>query len=101
MLVDHTIQAWLETDNARGNLITPYVRSAEPRTLQYRVQANKEGAGGRSQISQSGTVTIEVNQPKALGSIGLSVSASDTCRIQLTLADAGVVIATYDFPCPR
>ena len=101
MLVDDNIQVWLETDSTRGKLITPYIQSAQPRTLQYRVQASKEGTSGRSQISQSGTVTMEGDQPKALGTIGMSVSASDTCRIELSLTEAGELIATYVLPCPR
>lgn len=101
MVVDDNIQVWLEADKRKGSLITPYIQSTVPQTLQYRVRASKEGNHGHSEITQSGTVTIDGEKPVALGSIGMSVAPSDTCRIELSLADGGVLFATYVLPCPR
>ena len=101
MVVDGNIQVWLETDKLKGSLITPYIRSAVQQTIQYRVRASKEGRHGRSEITQSGTVTTEAEQPVALGTIGMSVAPADACRIELSLAEGGVLFATYVLPCPR
>ncbi len=101
MVVDSNIQVWLETDARTGSIITPYLRSAVPQTVQYQVRASKEGSHGRSVITQSGTVTTEAEQAVALGSIGMSVAPADACRIELSLAEGGVLFATYVLPCPR
>ena len=101
MAVDGNIQVWLETDHKRGSLVTPYVQSAEPRTLQYRVRATKEGSAGRSELTQSGRVKIESAQPVALGKFSMSVGSADKCRIELSLLEDGALLATYILPCPR
>jgi len=101
MVVDDNIQVWLEADKRKGSVVTPYIKSKVPQTLQYRVRASKEGHHGRSEITQSGTVTIQDDRPVALGSIGMSVAPADTCRIELSLAEGGVLFATYVLPCPQ
>ena len=100
MVVDDNIHVWLEADQRKGSLVTPYIQGRMPKTLQYRVRATKEGSHGRSEITQSGTVTISKEKPVALGTIGMSVAPSDTCRIELSLAEGGVMFATYVLPCP-
>lgn len=101
MVVDGDIQVWLESDLRNGSVVTPYIRTAIQQTLQYRVRASKEGSHGRSEITQSGTITTEAAQAMALGSIGMSVRPTDTCRIELSLAEGGMLVATYVLPCPR
>ena len=101
MVVDDNIQVWLETDARKGSLITPYVQSAQPRTLQYRVRATKEGPSGRSEVSQSGKVQIENAEPVALGRFAISSAATDQCRIELSLLEGGELLATYVLPCPQ
>ncbi|NYT24143.1 hypothetical protein H0A73_11055 [Alcaligenaceae bacterium] len=101
MFVDGNIQVWLEADKMKGSVITPYIQSSVQQTLQYRLRATKEGSHGRSEISQSGTITTEARQPMALGTIGMSVAPEDACRIELALAEGGVLIATYLLSCPR
>ena len=101
MMVDDNIQVWLETDARTGNLITPYVQSTQPRTLQYKVRAMKEGPGGRSQVSQIGRVDIKDTRPVALGRFGMSMPGADQCRIELSLLESGELLATYILPCPE
>lgn len=101
MAVDTTIQVWLEADASRGSVVTPYIQSDVPRQLEYRVRASKEGSGGRSEITQSGKVSVQGGVAVALGTIGMTVSPQDQCHIELSLADGGVLVATYVLPCPR
>ncbi|MCI2808558.1 curli-like amyloid fiber formation chaperone CsgH [Eoetvoesiella caeni] len=101
MFIDGNIQVWLEADKAKDNIITPYIRSPVQQTLQYRVRATKEGSHGRSEISQSGTITTQAQQAMALGTMSMNIAPTDTCRIELSLAEGGVFFAMYLLDCPR
>lgn len=101
MFIDGNIQAWLQADEKRGSLITPYIRSPIQQTLQYRVRATKEGKYGRSEISQSGTITTRAQVAIPLGTISMATTPTDICRIELSLAEGGVFFATYFLDCPR
>ena len=99
MVVDHNIQIWLETE--ASSIITPYVQSDIPRKLEYRVRASKRGQSGRSEVTQSGKVSIQSGEPVALGTIGMSLSPRDECHIELSLTDGGVLVATVVLDCPQ
>ena len=101
MLVDGDIQVWLESDGRKGSLITPYIQSPDERTIQYLLKAVKSGRSGRSQITQSGTVTTTSNQPVALGRFSISIASDDECHIELFLTDDGALLAEFMLPCPR
>lgn len=101
MDVDNDIEVWLETDQNRGNLMTPYLQSKTPQVLEYRLRARKKGRSGRSEITQSGSVRLSRGKPTALGSIGMSVAQGDDCYIELSLVDGGALIASYILSCPE
>jgi hypothetical protein len=101
MFIDGNIQAWLEADKLKGSVITPYIRSPIQQTLQYRVRATKEGSHGKSEISQSGTITTRARQAMPLGTISLSITPADVCLVEVSLAEGGIFFATYLLDCPR
>lgn len=102
MIADADIQAWLETSaRTTPSIITPYVQSTVDRTLKYRLHAVREGQGGKSEISQGGTVNVVAKKPTALGRMSFTVSLNDQCLITLTLTEAGAQVGEYRFECPR
>lgn len=101
MFVDADIQVWLESSAPRTEIVTPYILSPVEKTLQYRLRAIKESSRGRSEISQSGTVTAPAKKALALGKMAMSIAPADTCRIELTLSESGVMFATYLLECPN
>lgn len=102
MIADANLHVWLETNtNARPSIVTPYVESSEDKRIHYRLRATKSGRSGTSEVSQSGTVNVQAKKPTPLSEMSISAGKSDTCRIELTLAEGGAPLGAYNFDCPR
>lgn len=101
MNADADIQVWLETlSRTRPGVIVPYVMSTEQKQLRYQIRAVKSGKSGNSTLGQGGTVTLVPDVPKALSRMSISHATGDTCRIDLTLTEAGKQDRNYQFACP-
>lgn len=99
---DSDIQVWLEAASRnQPSLIVPYVKSGHQATLQYKVEARKEGKTGKSVLRQGGSVTIYPGQILSLGSMSLSRNTHDTCFVVLSLYEQGKNVAVYRFDCPQ
>jgi curli production protein len=100
MNTDADIQVWLETiARTTPGIIVPYVQSSENTTLRYLVTAVRESSGGRSEMTQEGTVTLTADVPKALSRMALSRERNDSCTVNLTLSLAGTEDRNYRFNC--
>lgn len=102
MAADLNLQVWLEkVPNTHPAVVVPYVKSTEEGTVQYQLNAIRQGQGGSSRVGQSGEVHVPANQAVALSSFSLSVGQDDQCRIELTLVSNGAPAGNYRFDCPR
>lgn len=102
MIADTNLQVWLETDaNTRPAMIIPYVQSEKNRSIHYRLYAIKDGRSGTSRVSQSGTIRVLAKQPTAISRMSISTNKSDSCRIELILAEGGFPVGKYSFDCPK
>ncbi|MEO6960189.1 MAG: curli-like amyloid fiber formation chaperone CsgH [Burkholderiaceae bacterium] len=102
MIADANFHVWLETNtNTKPSIVIPYVQSSEDKRIHYRLRATKSGRSGTSDVSQSGTVNIQAKRPTALSKMSISANKSDTCQIELTLAESGATVGSYHFDCPR
>lgn len=99
---DSDIQAWLEAaSRSQPSLIVPYVKSGHQATLQYEIEARKEGKSGKSVLRQGGSVTIYPGQTVNLGSMTLSRNMHDICFVVLSLYEREKKVANYRFDCPK
>ncbi|HET8704325.1 curli-like amyloid fiber formation chaperone CsgH [Castellaniella sp.] len=102
MAADLNLQVWLDSGTgAQAGTVVPYVQSPEDRAIDYRLQAIKQGPSGTSQITQSGSVALQANQPTALTRFSMSLGTHDQCQIELLIFSQGVQAGTYRFTCPR
>lgn len=102
MIADTNLQVWLETDaNTRPAMLIPYVQSDKNRNMHYQLYAIKDGRSGSSRVSQSGTIQVLAKQPTAISRMSLSTNKSDSCRIELILAEGGLPLGKYSFACPQ
>jgi hypothetical protein len=102
MIADANFHVWLEVNTTtRPSIVVPYVQSNQDKRIHYRLSATKSGRSGTSDVSQSGTVNVQAKRPTALSEMSISASKSDTCQIDLTLAERGVTLGSYHFDCPR
>ena len=100
MNADSDIQVWLETfSRTQPSIIVPYVKSSHDTTLRYKLRATQESNGGRAVIGQGGTVAVLADVPAPLMKMSLNRNAHDTCRINLTVSEAGNRDRKYEFDC--
>lgn len=95
------IQVWIDTHPAHGaQVMTPYVKSAENRSLQYRVRVVKSGSSGRSELQQGGSVNVFAGADTALGKMTLTLKEGDDCEIEVVHTEHGHEDTQYRFDCP-
>jgi len=94
------IDVWLETEGAARALV-PYVRSAEPVTAGWRLRLTREHRGGRSDIRQSGTVSLAAGVPRRLSSTAVPREDGDRCTVEIEITEGNGVIRIFRFECPR
>jgi hypothetical protein len=98
---DTDIQTWLELEqNAPPAIIVPFVSSAKPRQLDYRIRAHVTSGAGQSRISQGGTVQVPANAPTPLARLSLQYSLQGNCNIDIELEENGVNLGVKRFKCP-
>ena len=78
-----------------GNNLTvePTVLGPADKSLRYEMKVRREGAGGSSNSSQSGTVRLDAQGNGKLASNSVSVSPSDHYEITVRLFDAEQMVA--------
>ncbi|MBJ6107397.1 hypothetical protein JAO73_00130 [Hymenobacter sp. BT523] len=84
-------QARLELHQADGLLtVTGHCRNLQPTAARYRYEMalRREGAGGRSQNTQRGEVSVAPQQEVSLSQTRVNVGGQDTYRILLRVFDA-------------
>lgn len=102
MIADADMNVWLETLSAsQPSVIVPYVQSAADKNVSFRVKMVKEGKGGRSEVSQGGTLFVPAAKAVALGRMSVNVGAQDNCHIEVSFTEAGKPAGEYRFDCPR
>ena len=102
MVADADIQVWLEAvAQSRPSVIVPVVQSAVDKQVDYRVRVIREREGGRSEVSQGGTVFMPAATPTPLGRMSVSLKDGDICEIELTFLQSGKLVDERRFDCPR
>ena len=101
MNADADIQVWLETA-ARTNpeIIVPYVQATGNKILQYSVRTVREGAHGRSDMAQSGAVTVQANVATPLVRMSVTRGKQDYCHIEIVISEGHAAGRDYHFECP-
>ncbi len=100
MIDSQVLEVWLETEGAARALV-PYVRSAEPATAGWRLRLTREHRGGRSDIRQSGTVSLAAGVPRRLSSTAVGREHADRCSVEIEITEGDRTVRTYRFECPR
>jgi hypothetical protein len=80
--------------------VEPRVHGPAGAALNYEIRTVKEGAGGRSSSSQSGSVRLGDDGAARLASTSVSVSPQDRYRIQVKLLERGRVVAEEEVRYP-
>jgi hypothetical protein len=83
------LMLWIEKEVTKENqvILTPYVKSPSAATLRYSFEVDKHGKSGRSTTRQSGLMSFQSDQPKALSTLTIHLKPEDHCRVELKLYD--------------
>lgn len=80
--------------------VEPTAQGPAGAALRYEIQTVREGAGGRSSSSQSGSVRLGDNGAAKLASTSVSVTSQDRYRIHVKLIERGRVVAEEEVRYP-
>lgn len=81
--------------------VAPRVRGPAGAALRYEIRTTKEGAAGKSDTSQSGSVRLGDNGEATLATTSVSVTPQDRYRIQVKLLEGGRVVAEEEVVYPN
>jgi hypothetical protein len=80
--------------------VEPTVQGPAGASLRYEIQTVREGSGGRSNSSQSGSVRLGQDGAAKLASTSVSVTPQDRYRVQVKLLERGRVVAEEEVRYP-
>lgn len=86
---------WIEKEVTGENQVTltPYVKTPSFVNLRYSFKVDKHGKSGRSTTRQSGRLSIQSGQSKALSTLALHLKPEDRYRVELKLYDENRLVA--------
>ena len=100
-LADNPYQLDIGTEVHGHNLtVEPTVIGPADKSLRYEMKVRREGAGGSSNSSQSGTVKLDDQGRGQLASTSVSVSPSDRYEVVVRLFDANHMVAEQSARVP-
>ncbi len=96
------IALWIEKEVTGENQVTltPYVKTLHSSNLRYIFEVDKQGKSGRSQTRQGGKLSSQPNQPQALSTLSLNLTADDRYRINFMLYDEDKLVAELAYEVP-
>lgn len=80
--------------------VEPTVTGPANKTMRYEMQVRREGSGGSSNSSQSGTVRLDDSGEGRLASSSVSVSPSDRYVVTVKLYDGPELVAQQSAKYP-
>jgi hypothetical protein len=80
--------------------VEPTVQGPAGASLRYEIRTTREGAGGRSNSSQSGNVRLGEDGSAKLASTSISVTPADRYHIHVKLLERGRVVAEEEVRYP-
>jgi hypothetical protein len=80
--------------------VEPTVQGPAGAALRYEIRTTREGAGGRSNSSQSGNVRLGEDGSAKLATTSVSVTPQDRYRIHVKLLERGRVVAEEEVRYP-
>jgi hypothetical protein len=80
--------------------VEPKVQGPAGAALRYEIRTIREGAGGKSDSSQSGNVRLGEDGAAKLATTSVSVTPQDRYRIQVKLLEGGRVVAEEELRYP-
>jgi hypothetical protein len=84
----------LGTSVEHGSLkVEPTLTGPAGKALRYEMEVKREGQGGNSNSSQSGTVQLDRDGRAQLASNSVSVTPADRYRVTVRVFDGGQVVA--------
>lgn len=96
------IDLWLDwQDQSRPAIVVPYAKARAATLVQYRIIVDKQGAGGRSHVSQGGIVALEPDVPTPLSRTAVGLGPDDSCTVEVTLRPSGEPAIVKRFDCRR
>lgn len=96
------IDLWLEwQEQSRPAIVVPYAKAHAATLVQYRIVLDKQGASGRSLISQGGIVALEPDVPTPLSRTSVGLGPDDTCTVEVSVRPDGEPPIVKRFDCPR
>jgi hypothetical protein len=99
--VDATYRLWAET-SMHGDTwtVVPQIAAPVGSTLRYQIVSKKTGHSGRSNTSQSGTVTIGADGARVLATLNLGVGEGDRCEIEVKVFEGALPVAAIVLNSP-
>jgi hypothetical protein len=81
--------------------VAPTVHGPAGAALRYEIRTTREGASGKSDSSQSGSVRLDNVGDGKLATTNVSVTPQDRYRIQVKLLEGGRVVAEEEVTYPN
>ena len=81
--------------------VTPTVQGPAGAALRYEIRTTKEGANGKSNSSQSGSVRLGDDGAAKLATTSVSVTPRDRYRVNVKLLEGGRVVAEEEVLYPN
>lgn len=101
MLDASMIDLWLDVSNQRGaQVVVPYIKVNVQAEASYRVYVLRAGPAGRSEINQSGKVTLQPDIASSLGQVSVNRAPNDNCRVEIRLFEGDLEVTVREFECP-
>ncbi|WP_136419734.1 curli-like amyloid fiber formation chaperone CsgH [Herbaspirillum sp. ST 5-3] len=99
---DGDIQVWLDSQKNAGQVIVvPYIKAARETQLHYRMKLIQTSTDGKSDISQSGTVTVHPVTGAPLSRVVIRQNKEGECRMEISLSSGEETLGDFHFECPR
>ncbi len=97
------IELWIEKEATGAHQVTliPYVKTRHASNLQYIFEVDKQGKSGRARTRQGGKLSSQPNQPKALSTLSLNLTADDRYQINFKLYDEDQLVAELVYEVPE
>lgn len=101
MLDGSMIDLWLEVSMKSGTqVVVPYARASVDAQAGYQVLVLREGSAGKSEIRQSGNVSLQPGVASPLGQVSVNRTPNDSCRVEIRLFEGVRQTVARDFDCP-
>ena len=99
MLDAADLTLWLDSHPGAVQIVA-HVRSGVGANAGYEVVLKRDGASGRSELRQAGSVVLESDAGVSLGTLAVNRQSADQCGIEVRLYEGERLVLSQRFVCP-